>query len=742
MQRACLPNYPDRTVVYRIERRKHSAHSHSARDATSIAGLRPLPPSIPATHSAHSRPPLLHSPRDPPPPSLLSQTSGNLKPPRQGETPCTPPLKLNLAATALLLALATSATGCATPPTSAPSSTLGLPGNGDAGSLSAGPDSGGAQDSQGALDSEGPSSTQDSQFLDTAPASDLGAELASDGLDAEVGADKVCEGALLCDDGLPCTVDSCDPNSGCIHSFQASAPCSDGNACTSGDNCASGSCGGTAVKCDDQSPCTKDSCNSMSGCVHTAVAGPCDDGDSCTSGDACKAGVCANTGAVACNDGLACTKDSCDSKLGCVAVPLPEGATCDDGAPCTIGSACDGGKFCVLGTAKLWTQEFGGPANTSFVDATPTADGGFAVVGNSEPGGGVPAVVHLYRFGPTGALLWKNPLASWVTEIAADTVLGGFWTATYTSGPGGTKAVVSRLDSIGKTIWSKNVGLDATSALSLYDADGGVVVVGTRKAANANYPSPWAARLDAQGNLVWEATVDMGAAGQFGGGLRTADGLHVWAGGFAGDGKKLVCLAAANSQGKIIWKKELGQDGNYGFAQAIGLGHPESTVVVVGDGFILQADLSGQVQWQNTKGLTGAAHLLRRPGLGTLAYGTAGWASMFDVNGNFAGQIQATNTPAPTVAAILPAGDGLFLVGTVYTKNKELHGWTARADAWGQTSCIVSGVCADAEQSKCDDANPCTKDVCTGPKQGCQQTSFPDGTPCTAGKACKSGKCI
>ncbi len=73
-----------------------------------------------------------------------------------------------------------------------------------------------------------------------------------------------------CDDGNPCTLDSCDPASGqCVH---------------------------TAVSCDDGNPCTLDSCDPASGqCVHSPVN--CDDGNACTA-DSCAQGLVFNA---ACN---------------------------------------------------------------------------------------------------------------------------------------------------------------------------------------------------------------------------------------------------------------------------------------------------------------------------------------------------------------------------------------------------------------------------------------------------------
>ena len=46
-----------------------------------------------------------------------------------------------------------------------------------------------------------------------------------------------------CDDGNPCTYDTCDPQLGCIHAYN-NDPCTDGNACTTNDTCNGGACVG------------------------------------------------------------------------------------------------------------------------------------------------------------------------------------------------------------------------------------------------------------------------------------------------------------------------------------------------------------------------------------------------------------------------------------------------------------------------------------------------------------------
>src|SRR5262245_45398609 len=118
-----------------------------------------------------------------------------------------------------------------------------------------------------------------------------------------------------CDDGNTLAGDCCDPT--CM--FEANnSPCAS-NVCRTGMRCnGAGVCGG--------------------GAVNTA---PCDDGNACTTADTCANGTCVGGPAPNCDDGNVCTTDSCDPASGCVSTPntLP----CDDGMFCTINDTCSGG---------------------------------------------------------------------------------------------------------------------------------------------------------------------------------------------------------------------------------------------------------------------------------------------------------------------------------------------------------------------------------------------------------------
>ena len=154
-------------------------------------------------------------------------------------------------------------------------------------------------------------------------------------------ADGPCA-TLNCDDGNPCTTDSCDAATGlCVHTNNSNS-CDDGNACTTNDHCSGGSCAGTAVictaldQCHDAGTCSAGVCSNPIKTNGTA----CNDGNACTTNDVCTSGTCGGT-AINCNDNNVCTTDSCNPATGCVYTNNT--LACNDGNACTVNDMCSNG---------------------------------------------------------------------------------------------------------------------------------------------------------------------------------------------------------------------------------------------------------------------------------------------------------------------------------------------------------------------------------------------------------------
>ena len=122
----------------------------------------------------------------------------------------------------------------------------------------------------------------------------------------------VCEEDADCDDGNPCTDDSC-PDLLCVHTDNDTASCDDGLFCNGEEVCSAGVClssgdpcsnvtaacddgvdgcvCGNEADCDDDNPCTDDACPAEV-CIHTDNTASCDDGMFCNGAETCEGGEC------------------------------------------------------------------------------------------------------------------------------------------------------------------------------------------------------------------------------------------------------------------------------------------------------------------------------------------------------------------------------------------------------------------------------------------------------------------
>jgi hypothetical protein len=179
--------------------------------------------------------------------------------------------------------------------------------------------------------------------VDSCDESTDGCEIAAD--DGRCDDGLFCNGPELCVAGQGCTIgiDPC-PGQLCAEDADSCAACLDDGDCDDGDACTSDTCGATnscqyaAVECGDGDACTIDSCDAATGCANEHI--DCNDGDACTTDTCDSAAGCANA-PVDCNDGDACTTDSCDAANGCAYDPVD----CNDGDACTTDS-CDAASGC------------------------------------------------------------------------------------------------------------------------------------------------------------------------------------------------------------------------------------------------------------------------------------------------------------------------------------------------------------------------------------------------------------
>lgn len=131
------------------------------------------------------------------------------------------------------------------------------------------------------------------------------------------------------------------------------------NGCTSCSNCCQimcsslGGCSGilTSFGCQEVSQISafRDSRTCLSDAVNCTTNADCDDGLYCNGAEACVAGSCEAGSAPNCNDGIACTVDSCNEATG-QCDHVPNNSLCNDGLFCNGNETCNATTGCTPGS--------------------------------------------------------------------------------------------------------------------------------------------------------------------------------------------------------------------------------------------------------------------------------------------------------------------------------------------------------------------------------------------------------
>ncbi len=526
-------------------------------------------------------------------------------------------------------------------------------------------------------------------------------------------------GQLDCTDSDPCTADSCQATSGCIHAKLSGPACDDGDVCTSSDICVGGACGGVPVICSDNNPCTADSCPAKVGCTFVANSAACEDGDVCSVNDVCAGGTCQAGTTKVCNDGNPCTADVCVTMIGCEATPV-SGPACEDGNLCTQGDTCgaqgcepgssvscddsdkctadacvpttgcvhtpainpcDDGSACTIDLCSantcshkssslgLWTS--GGVLDDAGAGLVVDSSGGTAVLGTTRSSGAGGSDFWLQYVNAKGDTLWtatKGGTGDDTGLAMAARVGGGYWLAgkTTTGSFGSDDAWLLAVDAQGATVADVKAGTAANDVFAAVAslADGGAVVAGTRGAGASGLggTDAWVTRVSGTGMIAW--TVPVGLLGGSGNDAATAVTV-------AANGDILVAWAfdkSASGKGFDAWATRLSSTGAVIWSAAVAdLTVPETprTILEAADGSIV---LAGDV--------------VTAPG------NTDAWVARLMPTGERLWLHSYGNSAVDTAAAISEVHGGFAFVGaTTNPANGKTDGWLVRIDGDGNLIC-------------------------------------------------------
>ena len=172
-------------------------------------------------------------------------------------------------------------------------------------------------------------------------------EYRCDGPGADCGAGMECVQSEVTDEFFCVVAGDASVGTDSFVNPDAACFCDDGDPCNGVETCdADNNCvPGMVVDCSSlDDACNMGTCDSSSGnCVATPLPDgtTCDDGLFCTEPDGCEMGVCTGPPRDCSGAGDICNSGGCDEAMDmCTGLPLPDGDPCNDGMFCTVGETC------------------------------------------------------------------------------------------------------------------------------------------------------------------------------------------------------------------------------------------------------------------------------------------------------------------------------------------------------------------------------------------------------------------
>lgn len=268
---------------------------------------------------------------------------------------------------------------------------------------------------------------------------------------------------------------------------------------------------------------------------------------------------------------------------------------------------------------KLWAKQFGGSSRESAYSIRQTSDSGFIIAGYTESFGAGSADIYIIKTDDAGNVQWNKTIGDAIFNYAmgiADTgdgYLVGTYNVDWSASPPSYKSIeMIKIDLVGNEVWRKTLfaGHQEFETIKNLErtSDGGFVIAGEyRDIAGGGVlegAGAYLARLDGNGNLIWEshftASLDSIANGYSA--IESGDGGYVLVGQQeTGAGTVLI---KTNSLGTKIWSK------TYSDIQLWGL-HPVSrngvNIDVTGSAFswlqqpvLMNVGPDGLINWRRT----------------------------------------------------------------------------------------------------------------------------------------------
>lgn len=224
-----------------------------------------------------------------------------------------------------------------------------------------------------------------------------------------------------------------------------------------------------------------------------------------------------------------------------------------------------------------WRNTYGGPNDDRGSAMLKTSDGGYLLLGQTVPSGGVGKSIFLVKVSADGIEQWRNNYGGGNGADGSGIIQlddGNFFITGYTTIGDDFQVYLIKVDSSGNLIWEKNYGgadYDMGSSIAKTQ-DGNLLISGYTASKGAGARDGYILKLDTDGNLIWDKTYGMEKSDQFSGVVETPNGEIIAVGisitrTTQNEQFNSAFIVKTSSDGNQIWSQIYGGDLNDSFGK-------------------------------------------------------------------------------------------------------------------------------------------------------------------------------
>lgn len=265
-----------------------------------------------------------------------------------------------------------------------------------------------------------------------------------------------------------------------------------------------------------------------------------------------------------------------------------------------------------------WNRTYGGTDNEEAYCVVQTTDGGYAVVGDVNPGPSGGTDILLVKINVNGDMQWNKTYGGGVgseshafsliqTSDGGYAIAGSFVLVGLGSQPHTINMYLVKTDSSGNKLWERTYGVNRDFARSLIQmSDGGYVLAGgVNDAVVVGRSSFELVKTNGNGYKEWSKTYERGGSNIAYSMVQSSDGGYVLVGSSnpgatSGGGLSAFWLVKTDAGGTMVWNKTYGGTKTYDVPYCLCKTSDQGYAIAGasdGNAWLVKTNSDGSLQW-------------------------------------------------------------------------------------------------------------------------------------------------